>query len=160
MPTTRSGATTIHSAADAQQPDTSPDDSVKPLTPTSPRREITLCPDQSYAVRAGDQDCPLLAIQAAFGTGKTVVGALITARVAAATGSTVIATATTNTAVAHFTDTLLRLNGYHDLPIMHFVPDSALVEGAPRTSVDLDILLKRTVTDFADVLSPDNFDKC
>ncbi|KAK5968302.1 hypothetical protein GCK32_022915 [Trichostrongylus colubriformis] len=80
---------------------------------------------------------PILAIQAAFGTGKTVVAALIAARLSS-TERILVATATTDVAVAQLTDTLLRLNEYRSrLRVLRFVADTAIREGAPTTAVDL-----------------------
>uniref|UniRef100_A0A0N4VSJ4 AAA_11 domain-containing protein n=1 Tax=Haemonchus placei TaxID=6290 RepID=A0A0N4VSJ4_HAEPC len=91
---------------------------------------VQLRDDQARAVTIGESRHPLLAIQAAFGTGKTVVGALLAARLAAP-GQLVIATATTNVAVAQFTDTLLKLDDIRHLSILRFVADTSLQEGAP-----------------------------
>ncbi|KAK5970534.1 hypothetical protein GCK32_022845 [Trichostrongylus colubriformis] len=89
--------------------------------------------DQARAVQLGLAQHPILAIQAAFGTGKTVVGALIAVRLATSY-QPVLVTATTNVAVAQLTDTLLKLKDHRDLNILRFVSDSALKEGAPTTS--------------------------
>ncbi|XGW30777.1 hypothetical protein V3C99_009609, partial [Haemonchus contortus] len=81
------------------------------------RRNLHLRKEQALAVQLGTGDYPILAIQAAFGTGKTLVGAVIAARLASA-GQQVIVTATTNVAVAQFTDTLLQLEDYNHLHIL------------------------------------------
>ncbi|WKX94470.1 hypothetical protein Q1695_011609 [Nippostrongylus brasiliensis] len=74
-----------------------------PPAPMSVRLDnvpIDLRADQIHAVQMGDIDTPILAIQAAFGTGKTVVGALIAARLATAYPEAIIvAMATTNGAI-------------------------------------------------------------
>ncbi|KAK5978665.1 hypothetical protein GCK32_018390 [Trichostrongylus colubriformis] len=80
-------------------------------------RRLYLRPDQARAVRMGMEEYPIMAIQAAYGTGKTVVGAVIAARLAQP-GRLVIATATTNVAIAQFTDTLLGLDEYDHLPVL------------------------------------------
>nr|CDJ84762.1 unnamed protein product [Haemonchus contortus] len=72
---------------------------------------IHLCNDRARAVSMGEGRFPLPATQAALGTGKTLVGALIAAR-HATPGELVIAIATTNAAVAQFTETLLSLDEY------------------------------------------------
>ncbi|KHJ77484.1 hypothetical protein OESDEN_22896, partial [Oesophagostomum dentatum] len=66
-------------------------------------------------------------------------------------------TATTNTAVAQFSDTLLRLT---DLNVLRFVSDSSLAEGVPTTPVDLHTILKQLSTKFHDVLEPYELDEC
>ncbi|VDO92368.1 unnamed protein product [Heligmosomoides polygyrus] len=92
---------------------------------------------------------PVLAIQAAFGTGKTVVGALIAATLAEADEEHVVVdAATTNAAVAQFTETLLSLSDFQHLPILRFVADSALREGTPVTPVDLHTILRRLARDY------------
>ncbi|KAK5969207.1 hypothetical protein GCK32_022701 [Trichostrongylus colubriformis] len=74
-------------------------------------QRIRLCDDQARAVSLGEERPPVLAIQAAYGTGKTVVAALLAARLASQ-GHLVVATATTNVAVAQFAETCLKLNDY------------------------------------------------
>ncbi|WKX90755.1 hypothetical protein Q1695_009530 [Nippostrongylus brasiliensis] len=122
---------------------------------------ITLRADQAQPVRMGDTDVPLLAIQAAFGTGKTVVGALIAARLATNSPDTlVIAMAVTNGAVAQFTDTLLRLAEFRHLNVLRFVADTALMEGCPRTSVDLHTILTQLAETYKDKLSEEDLGRC
>ncbi|WKY10526.1 hypothetical protein Q1695_002691 [Nippostrongylus brasiliensis] len=104
---------------------------------------LRLKPDQTAALQLADADYPVVDIQAAFGTGKTVVGALIAARTVHSKMGLVIATSTTNTAVAQFTETLLALDDYKDLEILRYVSDTALAEGAPTTPIDLHEVLKR-----------------
>ncbi|XGW27637.1 hypothetical protein V3C99_007884 [Haemonchus contortus] len=55
----------------------------------------------------GDRHLPILAIQTAFGTGKTLIAAFIATRTYLATADQqlVIATTTTNSAAAQFMDT-------------------------------------------------------
>ncbi|XGW21519.1 hypothetical protein V3C99_004464, partial [Haemonchus contortus] len=115
-------------------------------------RNLHLKNEQALAIQLGTEDYPILAIQAAFGTGKTLVGAAIAARLASA-GQQVIVTATTNVAVAQFTDTLLQLGGYNHLHILRFLCDSALMEGAPTTDVDLHHILKSLLTNYSDSIS-------
>ncbi|KAK5968911.1 hypothetical protein GCK32_020630, partial [Trichostrongylus colubriformis] len=112
------------------------------------------------ALRMGEQQLPILAIQAAYGTGKTVVGALIAARLCDSLKQGVIAATTTNNAVAQFTDTLLRLDDYKHLPILRYVSDTALVDGAPQTPIDLHTVLKRLSIDYASDLSDSALDIC
>ncbi|XGW27436.1 hypothetical protein V3C99_007774, partial [Haemonchus contortus] len=117
-------------------------------------RFIRLREDQAQAVRMGTSPLPLLAIQAAYGTGKTVVGAYIAARLAQP-GQLVVATATTNVAVAQFVDTLLAIDGnQHNVTALRFVADSALQEGAPTTAVDLHSILTGLLANYSDSLSP------
>ncbi|XGW05120.1 hypothetical protein V3C99_015918, partial [Haemonchus contortus] len=116
-------------------------------------QRIQLRDDQARAVTMGMERHPVLAIQAAFGTGKTVVGALLAARLAAP-GRLVIATATTNVAVAQFTDTLLKLDDFRHLSILRFVADTSLQEGAPVTPVDLHTVLHGLEARYSDSLTP------
>ncbi|WKY11566.1 hypothetical protein Q1695_003274 [Nippostrongylus brasiliensis] len=90
---------------------------------------------------------------AAFGTGKTVIGAFLAARIFRTQRSTVIATTTTNTAVAQFTDTLLRLDDERNLDVLRFVCDSALLDGTPTTPVDIHTVLKRLADDYGHRMS-------
>ncbi|KAK5983716.1 hypothetical protein GCK32_007235 [Trichostrongylus colubriformis] len=98
-------------------------------------RRLQLRPGQARAVLMGTEYHAVMAIQAAYGIGKAVVGARIAARLAQPR-QLVIATATTKVAVVQFTDTLLDLDEFDHLPILRFVPDPSLQEGAPTTPVD------------------------
>nr|CDJ89101.1 unnamed protein product [Haemonchus contortus] len=123
-------------------------------------RSFTLREDQVAAPKMSERRLPILAIQAAFGTGKTVVGALIAARTFSKFQKRVIATTSTNTAVAQFTDTLLRLDEYRNIHILRYVSDSALMEGAPQTPIDLHTILKRLPVDYADKLFEEALQTC
>ncbi|KAK5970689.1 hypothetical protein GCK32_015979 [Trichostrongylus colubriformis] len=105
---------------------------------------IQLRDDQQLAIQKGLTELPILALQAAYGSGKTIIGAFLAALLVER-GNSVVVTATTNVACAQFTETLLRLDDYRTIPILRFVADSALVEGAPTTSVDLHTVLKTLV---------------
>lgn len=63
-------------------------------------------------------------------------------------GHLILATATTNTAVAQSTDTVLRLSDLRHLNMLRFVSDSALAGGAPTPSV----ILKGLSTNYGDRL--------
>ncbi|VDO89763.1 unnamed protein product [Haemonchus placei] len=117
-------------------------------------RTLRLREDHAQAVRMGTSPLPLLAIQAAYGTGKPVVGAYIAAQLAQPV-QLVVATATTNVAVAQFVDTLLAIEGnQHNVTALRFVADSALQEGAPTTAVDLHRILTGLLVNYSDSLSP------
>ncbi|WKX95540.1 hypothetical protein Q1695_012197 [Nippostrongylus brasiliensis] len=123
--------------------------------------QITLRPEQMEAIRLSDDRFPVVGIQAAFGTGKTVVGAIIAAHSASKPrGGSVVATSTTNTAVAQFVDTLSKLDDYRDVVILRYVSDTALREGAPQTPFDMHTVLKRLHIDFADQLSQGEIELC
>ncbi|KAK6014409.1 hypothetical protein OSTOST_20207 [Ostertagia ostertagi] len=113
---------------------------------------LDLREDQARAVQMGTENRPILAVQAAYGTGKTLVAAIIAARLATP-GNLLVATATTNVAVAHLTATLLALNDYQDLRVLRFVADTSLQEGAPTTPVDLHRVLMDLVATYSDTLS-------
>ncbi|WKY06181.1 hypothetical protein Q1695_006408 [Nippostrongylus brasiliensis] len=122
---------------------------------------VELCDDQVEAVQIGEGAAPLVAIQAAYGTGKTVVGALIAARLAAADPNRlVVATATTNGAIAQFSESILRLTEYRHLHSLRFVTDTALMDGTPSTSVDLHNVLGRLATDYRDRLDLAEYNAC
>nr|CDJ93456.1 unnamed protein product [Haemonchus contortus] len=123
-------------------------------------RSFTLREDQVAALEIGEHRLPILAIQAAFGTGKTVLGALIAGRTFSKFQERVIATTSTNTEVAQSTDTLLRLDEYRNIDILRYVSDSVLIEGAPQTPIDLHTILKRLPVDYADKLSEEALQTC
>ncbi|VDO20799.1 unnamed protein product [Haemonchus placei] len=118
--------------------------------------------DQRRAVNMGLAGLPLLAIQAAYGSGKTVTGAFLAALLAERQ-SFVIVTATTNVACAQFTDprtSILRLDDYSHLAVLRFVADSALADGVPTTKVDLHTVLK-TLTDlYSDRMQERERERC
>ncbi|VDP30919.1 unnamed protein product [Heligmosomoides polygyrus] len=107
----------------------------------------------------GFHDHPILAIQAAYGSGKTVIGAFIAATFAHSR-QLVIVTTTTNIAYAQIRDTLLRLTEFRHLPLHRFVADSALVDGAPTTPVDLRIILRPLTEDYGDKMEEEDVDCC
>ncbi|XGW24111.1 hypothetical protein V3C99_005937, partial [Haemonchus contortus] len=57
-------------------------------------------------------------------------------------------------AIAQFADTLLQLTDYQHLPVVRFVADTALREGAPVTTVDLHNILQSVMTNFPDAFGP------
>ncbi|WKY00310.1 hypothetical protein Q1695_014845 [Nippostrongylus brasiliensis] len=142
----------------------SPIDSVDPSSEpefiTVATKPLQLWPNQMRVLQLGALDLPVFAIQAAFGTGKTVIGALLAARIFSTQCSTVVVTTTTNTAVAQFTDTLLKLDEYKNLDVLRFVCDSALIEGTPSTPVDIHTILKRLATDFGHQMSAGDIHFC
>ncbi|KAK6760823.1 hypothetical protein RB195_022041 [Necator americanus] len=113
---------------------------------------VTLSTEQRETTALGADSIPITVIQAAFGTGKTVVGAIIAARWA--TGDApVLATASTNAAVAQFAQTMLSLSAYRDLNVLRFVADSAAQENLTPTPVDLNKILMSLGETYAEVLS-------
>ncbi|CAJ0600348.1 unnamed protein product [Cylicocyclus nassatus] len=117
--------------------------------------ELTL--EQRRAVALGLSRYPLVGIQAAFGTGKTLVGALIAAT--SAKSAPVIVVAQTNAAVAHFTNILLSVGGRAASPV-RYLADTAAMENAPTTPVDLNVILKQLDTQYSDQMNPDELELC
>ncbi|KIH56783.1 hypothetical protein ANCDUO_13037 [Ancylostoma duodenale] len=123
-------------------------------------RAVTLTHDQRDAVALGVRELSVVAIQAAFGTCKTVVGSLIAAHLAIERRIPVIVTATTNAAVAQFTETILSLDDYPDLVVVRYVSGTALAENLTRTPVDLNEILKYLGDNFADKLEEKDKQLC
>ncbi|XGW34364.1 hypothetical protein V3C99_018324 [Haemonchus contortus] len=98
--------------------------------------------DQVEAVRLAVSNEPIVAIQAAFGTGKTTVGAIIEALIATRPPSIVVVTATTNAAVAQFTETLFSLDDFAHLEVLRCLSDTAVSDNLFPTEVDLNVVLK------------------
>ncbi|XGW33794.1 hypothetical protein V3C99_017889, partial [Haemonchus contortus] len=88
-------------------------------------RSVALTPDQRDAVRVGTGKIPLVAIQAAFGTGKTLVGAITAALLSGDSETIVIVTTSTNAAAAQFTDTLLSLEDFPQMRVVRHISDTA-----------------------------------
>ncbi|KIH52158.1 hypothetical protein ANCDUO_17742 [Ancylostoma duodenale] len=109
-------------------------------------RTLQLTDDQRQALALGNGDFPVAGIQAAFGTGKTVVGASIAVRQAQRREQRVVVTASTNTAVAQFTDTILSLDDLGDVGVIRFVAETVAFDDIPRTPVDLHEILKQLGT--------------
>ncbi|VDP13483.1 unnamed protein product [Heligmosomoides polygyrus] len=116
--------------------------------------------DQIEAIKMSDAKHPVMGIQAAYGTGKTIIGALIAARAARSSGALVIVISTTNTAVAQFADTIMRLDEFKDIRVIRFISDTALMEGAPTTPMDLPAVLKELHEDKKLPLSPGDRSMC
>ncbi|EYB99774.1 hypothetical protein Y032_0120g930 [Ancylostoma ceylanicum] len=119
-----------------------------------------LTPDQRQAVALGCAGYPIIALQAAFGTGKTVVGAAIAARQALSAHEKIVVTASTNAAVAQFAETLLSIADYSELVILRYVSDTAMAEERSPLPVDLNEVLKSLGDDFAANLSDTDSATC
>ncbi|WKX97745.1 hypothetical protein Q1695_013429 [Nippostrongylus brasiliensis] len=113
---------------------------------------LKLRPDQVQVLQVGSRNLPILAIQGGFATGKTVIGALLAARIHINQKSTVVAITTTNPGVAQFTETFLHLDEYRELNVLRYVGDSALMEGTPQTAVDIHTVLKRLADDYGHLM--------
>ncbi|KIH68736.1 hypothetical protein ANCDUO_00927 [Ancylostoma duodenale] len=109
-------------------------------------RAIQLTDDQRQALALGNGDFPVAGIKAAFGTGKTVVGASIAVRQAQRREQRVVVTASTKTAVAQFTDIILSLEDLRDVGVIRFVAETVAFDDIPRTPVDLHEILKQLGT--------------
>ncbi|KAK6024941.1 hypothetical protein OSTOST_09171, partial [Ostertagia ostertagi] len=124
-------------------------------------KSLELGSDQVAAIRLGcDDRRPIVAIRGPFGSGKTLVAALIAARVVRKQKGFSIITATTNGAVAQITDTVLKLDEYRDLPVLRYVSDTSLIEGNPSTTVDINSILKRLPDDYFEQLSREDLRTC
>ncbi|VDO81608.1 unnamed protein product [Heligmosomoides polygyrus] len=84
---------------------------------------LRLQQDQIVAIKMSDAKHLVMGIQASYGTGKTIIGALIAACAARSTGALVVVIPTTNTAVAQFADTITRLHEYKDTTVVQFNSD-------------------------------------
>ncbi|CAJ0589340.1 unnamed protein product [Cylicocyclus nassatus] len=123
-------------------------------------RLLHLTNNQQEALVLGNSRYPLIALQAAFGPGKTVVGASI-AIYQAQQGQRVIVTASTETAIAQFTNTLLGFAQANDVGVVRFVAETiAFDTDVPSTQVDLNEVLKRISTVYAPVLSRSERETC
>ncbi|KAL6730881.1 hypothetical protein Aduo_001806 [Ancylostoma duodenale] len=100
----------------------------------------------------GNARYPIIGIQAAFGTGKTVVGAYIAVR-HASRGQRVVVTASTNTAVAHSTKTILSLVEFSHVGVVRFIAETIAFDDIATTAVDMHEVLKSLGSRFADRLS-------
>ncbi|VDO19052.1 unnamed protein product [Heligmosomoides polygyrus] len=114
------GATPLSCVEESQQ-NTMPTIPVVDGSPISiNRRSVILTGDQRQSLAIGTTPFPIVGIQAAFGTGKTVVGAYIAAKQARG-GARIILTATTNVAVAQITEIVLSLDAFADLDVCRYI---------------------------------------
>nr|CDJ83921.1 Protein C05C10.2, isoform b [Haemonchus contortus] len=112
---------------------------------------IVLTQDQKEAVRLGCSNEPIVGIQAAFGTGKTLIGSLIAALSSDTPNTTVIVTTCTNAAVDQFTDT----PDFSHLRVVRHISDSAAADNRTPTDADLGKILKTLGDTFYDQLDFD-----
>nr|CDJ80389.1 Hypothetical protein CBG01003 [Haemonchus contortus] len=119
-----------------------------------------LHPDQLAAVRLGCGNHPIVAIQGGYGTGKTLVAALIAAKCARQRKGFVVVLATSNGAVAQITNTILRLDQYKELSVLRYVHETLCSEKNFSTDVDMNNILKRLSDDYAERLAPEDLRIC
>ncbi|VDO86603.1 unnamed protein product [Heligmosomoides polygyrus] len=131
-----------------------------PTTSVYKGQTLSLTADQHAALALGLKGAPIAAIQAAFGTGKTVYEALVAGLLVARGKGPVIVTASTNHAVAHFANTLLALNDFSKLNLLRFISESAYLDEAPSTTVDINEILKDLGLKHAASLSLEERDAC
>ncbi|WKX95130.1 hypothetical protein Q1695_011969 [Nippostrongylus brasiliensis] len=123
-------------------------------------RNVTLTPDQRQALALGNANFPIVGIQAASGTGKTVVGACIALQQARA-GAHVIVTTTTNAAVAQITETILSHIRPHYPEICRFVAETIAFDVTlVRTSVDMQEHLKALLDRLKDDMTEGEWQTC
>ncbi|VDL80595.1 unnamed protein product [Nippostrongylus brasiliensis] len=97
---------------------------------------------------------------AAFGTGKTVIGACIAALLVQR-GHRIVITASTNVAVAQITETILGVDLAAGMPLCRFVAETVQYdESVPRTAVDMNEVLKSFADRFRKVLSDALLNTC
>uniref|UniRef100_A0A7I5E7P7 AAA_12 domain-containing protein n=1 Tax=Haemonchus contortus TaxID=6289 RepID=A0A7I5E7P7_HAECO len=119
-----------------------------------------LHPGQLAAIRLGCGNHPIVAIQGGYGTGKTLVAALIAAKCARQRNGFVVVLATSNGAVAQITNTILGLEQYKDLSVLRYVHETLCSEKNFSTDVDMNLILKRLPDDYAERLAPEDLRIC
>uniref|UniRef100_A0A7I4YG28 AAA_12 domain-containing protein n=1 Tax=Haemonchus contortus TaxID=6289 RepID=A0A7I4YG28_HAECO len=124
------------------------------------QQRISLTPDQRSSLELGMANHPIAEIQAAFGTGKTILGAIIAGLLAQQKRGPIIVTATTNNAVAHFTNTMLALEEFQHIRLLRYISESAFLDETPPTPVDIHEILKSLSEDFAEKLQSQERDYC
>uniref|UniRef100_A0A7I4YUZ0 AAA_11 domain-containing protein n=1 Tax=Haemonchus contortus TaxID=6289 RepID=A0A7I4YUZ0_HAECO len=80
---------------------------------------------------------PIIGIQTAFGTSKTLIGSLIADLSSDTPNTIVIVTTSTNATVAQFTTTLLSLDDFLHLRVVHHISDSTAADNCIPTDADL-----------------------
>ncbi|XGW09755.1 hypothetical protein V3C99_011768 [Haemonchus contortus] len=119
-----------------------------------------LHPDQVDAIRLGCGKHPIVAIQGGYGTGKTLVAALIAAKCARQHKGFVVVLAVSNGAVAQITNTILGLEKYKDLSVLRYVHETLCSEKNFSTGADMHNILKRLPDDYAEHLAPEDLRIC
>ncbi|VDP17969.1 unnamed protein product [Heligmosomoides polygyrus] len=123
--------------ADPQRPH-----STYPTTFAHKGQTVLLTADQHAALALRLKGAALAATQAAFGTGKAIIGALVAVFLWHAIKGPAIVTASTNHAVAHFAITLLVLNDFNKLNLLRLISESAYLDKAPSITVGINEILK------------------
>ncbi|XGW03731.1 hypothetical protein V3C99_015140 [Haemonchus contortus] len=94
---------------------------------------MNLINDQARAVRLAFSNEQIESIHAASGTGKTMVGAIIATLIESRPPPIVVVTATSNAVVAQFTGTLLHLDDFAHLELVHYLSDIAASDNLHST---------------------------
>uniref|UniRef100_A0A7I4XTX1 AAA_11 domain-containing protein n=1 Tax=Haemonchus contortus TaxID=6289 RepID=A0A7I4XTX1_HAECO len=97
-----------------------------PNTVRTNHQTITLTTDQQAAFALAMAGHPISGINAAFGTGKTLLAAIIAAYYVKRGMGPIIVTTTTNNGAAQFTNTLLTLKGFPDLYILRYLSETSM----------------------------------
>ncbi|KAK5975184.1 hypothetical protein GCK32_015656, partial [Trichostrongylus colubriformis] len=131
--------------------------------PTSPRpfpdtfrvnpQTMTLTTDQRASLELGLANHPIAEIQAAVGTGKTVLGAIIAGLLVQRKQGPLIVTATTNNAVAHFANTMLSIEEFRNVRLLRYLSEAAFLDESPSTPVNIHEILKSLPNDFGESLN-------
>ncbi|ETN80800.1 von Willebrand factor type A domain protein [Necator americanus] len=115
-------------------------------------RWITLTKNQQDAVSLGCAGYPIVAIKAVFGSGKTLVAAIMASLLKK---QKVIVTASENEVVAQLADTFCSVKELKDVTVLRYVPLGTTWKERHSTPVDLDEVLKNLGDEFgADIHSP------
>ncbi|KAK6745163.1 hypothetical protein RB195_011715 [Necator americanus] len=115
-------------------------------------RWITLTKKQQHAVSLGCAGYPIVAIKAVFGSGKTLVAAIMASLLKK---QKVIVTASENEVVAQLADTFCSVKELKDVTVLRYVPLGTTWKERHSTPVDLDEVLKSLGDELsADIHSP------
>ncbi|KAK5984146.1 hypothetical protein GCK32_022901, partial [Trichostrongylus colubriformis] len=124
------------------------------------QQTITLTTDQRASLELGLANHPIAEIQAVFGTGKTVLGAIIAGLLVQRKQGPLIVTATTNNAVAHFANTMLSIEEFRNVRLLRYLSEAAFLDESPSTPVDIHEILKSLPNDFGESLNEEQRELC
>ncbi|RCN28088.1 hypothetical protein ANCCAN_26175 [Ancylostoma caninum] len=122
------------------------EEQLRSLVLTIGRKKISLTREQQKAVLRGLAGCPVVGIPANFGSGKTLVAAVMAAL---SRKERVILTGDTNEVVAKVANTLCSIEEFKDRKVLRYVSLRTTWKDRDSTPVDMDQVLKNLGDDFS-----------
>ncbi|EYB94992.1 hypothetical protein Y032_0165g49 [Ancylostoma ceylanicum] len=123
------------------------EEELRNLVLTIGERQLTLTSQQQKAVSLGCAGYPIMAVDAIFGSGKTLVATVIAAL---CSKERVILTGEKNEVIAQIAETLCSIREFRDKRVLRYVPIGNFCREQHTTPVDVDDVLKNLGEKFHD----------